>query len=120
MVPVLTRDEEDIGSGWGSSAETTPTDPTRAGGGSGEEQTYSFSPGKVISAAPPVSEMSELKRTPLSRATGPVYAFSPPFTRSAARRAAAAAAMGTGDTGEGVREGGGRKETRGKRSTSRY
>ena len=90
---------------------------------------YRFSPGKVISATPPpLPPVAELKKTPVSRVNAPEFVFSPPFTRSAARKAAAVVTGGEtwekSEPGEGVRgvrgDMGENKPQRGRKSTSRF
>ena len=94
MVPLPTEEmeeEEELKSGWSSFTKATPTPPPKKSSMlDSEERRYRFSPGKVMSPArpplpPPVSDLRE--STPRSKE--PEYVFSPPFTRSAARRAAA-------------------------------
>lgn len=56
---------------------------------------YSFSPGKILSTPPVSSPVMKLK-TPAEKLG---FAFSPPFTRSAAKRAAAQAKVPINNTG---------------------
>ncbi|CAI8030962.1 hypothetical protein GBAR_LOCUS17567 [Geodia barretti] len=90
MVPVLTEEEgeerEDESEG-SSFTRVTPV-PSKSSTPDGDRK-YIFSRGKIISTPPPlpppVSELRDV--TPRGKESG--YVFSPPFTRSAARRAAA-------------------------------
>lgn len=78
---------------------------------------YHFSPGKIVSNTPPPSRQEEIQNEGMTK---PEFVFSPPFTRSAARRAAAEAkrpGLVTVGTGVGVSTAA-RGETRGRKSIS--
>ena len=68
----------------------------------GSGSRYHFSPGKIVSNTPPPSRQEEIQNEGMTK---PEFVFSPPFTRSAARRAAAEAkrtGLVTVGTGVGV------------------